>query len=127
MPERGVLEIIAEGTGRSGGGRGEGSSSSSNNNTEEQEGGLNDEEEEKEEDADVMLEGHAAAAAAAAAETKEGSTKLEVDDEEAVLKKLHTLLIETSVQDGKLICGNCGFEYPIKEGVGNFLLPGHLV
>ena len=48
-------------------------------------------------------------------------------DEEEILKKLHALLIETSVQEGKLVCGNCGFEYPIKEGVGNFLLPGHLV
>lgn len=53
-------------------------------------------------------------------------TKSEEQAEE-VLKKLHTLLIETSVQEGKLVCGNCGFEYPIKEGVGNFLLPGHLV
>lgn len=47
--------------------------------------------------------------------------------EEEVLKKLHTLLLETAVVEGKLVCGNCGFEYPIKEGVGNFLLPAHLV
>lgn len=47
--------------------------------------------------------------------------------EEELLKKLHALLLETSVQDGKLVCGNCGFEYPVKEGVGNFLLPSHLV
>ena len=51
----------------------------------------------------------------------------EGEGEEETLKKLHALLIETSVQEGKLVCGNCGFEYPIKEGVGNFLLPGHLV
>lgn len=44
-----------------------------------------------------------------------------------VLKKLHGLLLETAVTEGKLVCGNCGFEYPIKEGVGNFLLPAHLV
>ena len=44
-----------------------------------------------------------------------------------VLKKLHTLLMETEVREGKLVCGNCEFEYPIKEGVGNFLLPSHLV
>ncbi|KAJ9604919.1 hypothetical protein H2200_010308 [Cladophialophora chaetospira] len=44
-----------------------------------------------------------------------------------VLQSLHTLLLETSVVDGKLVCGNCGFEYPIKEGVANFLLPAHLV
>jgi multifunctional methyltransferase subunit TRM112 len=51
-------------------------------------------------------------------------------DEEAkeqVLKKLHGLLLETGVLEGKLVCGNCGFEYPIKDGVGNFLLPAHLV
>lgn len=49
------------------------------------------------------------------------------EKEEEILKKLHTLLLETSVQEGKLCCGNCGFEYPVKEGVGNFLLPAHLV
>lgn len=49
----------------------------------------------------------------------------EVDEES--LKKLHNLLLETGVAEGKLVCGNCGFEYPIKEGVGNFLLPSHLV
>ncbi|KAK5076177.1 hypothetical protein LTR64_006345 [Lithohypha guttulata] len=46
---------------------------------------------------------------------------------EEVLKKLHTFLVDTGVIEGKLVCGNCGFEYPIKEGVGNFLLPPHLV
>jgi multifunctional methyltransferase subunit TRM112 len=46
---------------------------------------------------------------------------------EQVLKKLHGLLLETAVSEGKLVCGNCGFEYPIKDGVGNFLLPAHLV
>ncbi|KAJ4504821.1 hypothetical protein HRR75_007634, partial [Exophiala dermatitidis] len=34
---------------------------------------------------------------------------------EEVLKKLHNLLLETGVVEGKLVCGNCGFEYPIKE------------
>ena len=47
--------------------------------------------------------------------------------EEEVLRKLHGLLVETAVTEGKLVCGNCGFEYPIKEGVPNFLLPAHLV
>jgi multifunctional methyltransferase subunit TRM112 len=52
-----------------------------------------------------------------------------IDEEtkEQVLKKLHGLLLETGVLEGKLVCGNCGFEYPIKDGVGNFLLPAHLV
>jgi multifunctional methyltransferase subunit TRM112 len=55
----------------------------------------------------------------------------EIDDNneevDTLLKSLHRLLLETSIQDGKMVCGNCGFEYPVKEGVGNFLLPSHLV
>ncbi|MCJ1373463.1 hypothetical protein MMC20_004691 [Loxospora ochrophaea] len=43
-----------------------------------------------------------------------------------LLKDLHTLLLETSVVSGSLVCGNCGHEYRIKEGIANFLLPGHL-
>lgn len=46
---------------------------------------------------------------------------------EDALKKLHTLVMETEIQEGKLKCGNCGFEYGVKEGVANFLLPPHLV
>ena len=49
------------------------------------------------------------------------------EEVDTVLKGLHRLLLETSIQDGKMVCGNCGFEYPVKEGVGNFLLPSHLV
>ena len=52
---------------------------------------------------------------------------IEEGKEEEVLKRLHTLLLETSIQEGHLVCGHCGFEYPVKEGVGNFLLPSHLV
>jgi multifunctional methyltransferase subunit TRM112 len=42
-------------------------------------------------------------------------------------KDLHRLLLETTVREGKLVCGNCGHEYKVMEGVPNFLLPGHLV
>ena len=42
------------------------------------------------------------------------------------MRDLHTLLLETSVKEGKLVCGNCGHEYRIKEGIANFLLPAHL-
>ena len=42
-------------------------------------------------------------------------------------KDLHRILIETCIQEGKLVCGSCGHEYAVKEGVANFLLPGHLV
>ena len=45
---------------------------------------------------------------------------------EKLLKDLHTLLLETQVMEGKLVCGNCGHEYAIKEGIANFLLPNHL-
>ena len=48
-------------------------------------------------------------------------------EDEEMLKKLHTLLMETEVVEGKLVCGACGHEYRIKEGVANFLLPAHLV
>jgi multifunctional methyltransferase subunit TRM112 len=69
-------------------------------------------------------------AAATQRETDEdgaGEETLQAEPSEEVLKSLHGLLLETGVSEGKLVCGNCGFEYPIKEGVGNFLLPAHLV
>lgn len=46
---------------------------------------------------------------------------------EKVSRDLHKLLLETHVKEGKMICGNCGHEYKIKEGIANFLLPNHLV
>jgi multifunctional methyltransferase subunit TRM112 len=42
-------------------------------------------------------------------------------------RDLHRLLMETCIQEGKLVCGNCGHEYAVKEGIANFLLPSHLV
>lgn len=60
-------------------------------------------------------------------EERDQATSGKNDVDEAVLRKLHVLLMETGVVEGKLVCGNCGFEYPIKDGVGNFLLPPHLV
>ncbi|OAQ96313.1 hypothetical protein LLEC1_00136 [Akanthomyces lecanii] len=47
--------------------------------------------------------------------------------DEKTLKDLHHLLLETQISEGKLVCGNCGHEYAIKEGIANFLLPSHLV
>ncbi|KAM4055941.1 hypothetical protein HRG_002866 [Hirsutella rhossiliensis] len=47
--------------------------------------------------------------------------------DEAMLRDMHHLLLETHIVVGKLECGNCGHEYAIKEGIANFLLPGHLV
>ena len=43
-----------------------------------------------------------------------------------VMQNLHTLLLATEVREGKMVCGNCGHEYKIKEGIANFLLPSHL-
>lgn len=45
----------------------------------------------------------------------------------AVWRDLHRLLMETQVIEGKLVCGNCGHEYRIRDGIANFLLPAHLV
>jgi len=42
-------------------------------------------------------------------------------------KDLHKLLMETTIQDGKLVCAACGHEYAVKEGIANFLLPSHMV
>ncbi|KAF2003464.1 Trm112p-domain-containing protein [Amniculicola lignicola CBS 123094] len=58
------------------------------------------------------------------------STSSEEDDSETptqVAQDLHRLLLETCIKEGKLVCGCCGHEYAVKEGVANFLLPGHLV
>ncbi|KAL4913183.1 hypothetical protein BDW62DRAFT_168824 [Aspergillus aurantiobrunneus] len=57
-------------------------------------------------------------------ETKPEGEALE---NEKLLRDLHRLLLETQVAEGKLICGNCGHEYMVKEGIANFLLPSHLV
>ena len=43
------------------------------------------------------------------------------------LKDLHQLLMETSIANGKLVCGNCEHEYAVKDGIANFLLPSHMV
>jgi uncharacterized protein YbaR (Trm112 family) len=60
---------------------------------------------------------------ASIAETKPEGDGL---NDEVMLRDLHRLLLETRVVEGKLVCGNCGHEYRIKEGIANFLLPSHL-
>jgi Trm112p-like protein. len=54
-------------------------------------------------------------------------TAEELQSDEKVLKDLHTLLMETQIMEGKLVCAACGHEYAIREGIANFLLPSHLV
>ncbi|KAI5862822.1 cyclophilin-like domain-containing protein [Durotheca rogersii] len=51
----------------------------------------------------------------------------ELQSNEKALRDLHSLLIETQIVEGKLVCANCGHEYTVREGVANFLLPSHLV
>ena len=54
-------------------------------------------------------------------------TPEELEADEKMLKDLHTLLMETQMNEGKLVCGHCGHEYAVREGIANFLLPSHLV
>ena len=54
-------------------------------------------------------------------------TAEELAADEKTLQDLHHLLMETQMMEGKLVCGNCGHEYAVREGIANFLLPSHLV
>ncbi|RKU42077.1 type I protein arginine N-methyltransferase Rmt1 [Coniochaeta pulveracea] len=54
-------------------------------------------------------------------------TQEDLENDEKTLKDLHNLLIETQMMEGKLVCGHCGHEYAVREGIANFLLPTHLV
>ncbi|KAG5938906.1 type I protein arginine N-methyltransferase Rmt1 [Claviceps pazoutovae] len=54
-------------------------------------------------------------------------TAEELEANETMLRDLHHLLLETQISEGKLVCGNCGHQYHVKEGIANFLLPSHLV
>ncbi|KAK4122248.1 Trm112p-domain-containing protein [Parathielavia appendiculata] len=54
-------------------------------------------------------------------------TAEELQADAKMLKDLHTLLMETQINEGKLVCGHCGHEYAVREGIANFLLPSHLV
>ena len=56
----------------------------------------------------------------------EGSPEPSSSDDDKVMRDLHTLLLGTEVVEGKMVCGNCGHEYKIREGIANFLLPSHL-
>lgn len=66
-------------------------------------------------------------------ETEGGETNVEDikegegDEPTQLAKEMHTLLLETTIQSGSLVCAACGHEYAVKEGIANFLLPSHLV
>jgi multifunctional methyltransferase subunit TRM112 len=59
--------------------------------------------------------------------TEQASTDAVDETPSQTALDLHRVLLETCIQEGKLVCGACGHEYAVKEGVANFLLPGHLV
>lgn len=58
------------------------------------------------------------------------STKPELDaiseDDQAIIRELHGLLVETNITEGKMVCRNCDHIYYIKNSIPNFLLPPHL-
>lgn len=49
-----------------------------------------------------------------------------MEDDQAVLRELHTLLIETQIVEGRMVCKSCNHTYFIKNYIPNFLLPPHL-
>ncbi|ORY79431.1 hypothetical protein BCR37DRAFT_394162 [Protomyces lactucae-debilis] len=58
---------------------------------------------------------------------KPESLSIEKEDDLAVLKSLHNLLLETSIKEGKMTCGRCDHIYLVKEGIANMLLHEHEV
>lgn len=74
---------------------------------------------------DMDVEGEGQGVGDGGEKGQEGGPVGEIREED--LKKLHTLLLETNIVSGKLVCGNCGHEYAVREGIANFLLPAHLV
>lgn len=47
-------------------------------------------------------------------------------ENEQLLRDLHSLLLETQIQEGVMTCNNCNHLYHIKNFIPNFLLPPHL-
>ncbi|CAL9728551.1 multifunctional methyltransferase subunit Trm112p [Monosporozyma unispora] len=48
------------------------------------------------------------------------------EEEQIILRDLHTLLLQTSIVEGEMKCKNCGHVYYIKNSIPNLLLPPHL-
>ncbi|KAL1914445.1 uncharacterized protein VTP21DRAFT_8897 [Calcarisporiella thermophila] len=49
----------------------------------------------------------------------------DASENEDFLKAVHSILLETHVMQGKMVCPNCGHIYPIKDGIPNMLLAEH--
>ncbi|KAI8636760.1 hypothetical protein BD408DRAFT_425612 [Parasitella parasitica] len=48
-----------------------------------------------------------------------------IQDDEALLKIVHNVLLETHIQQGKMVCPNCAHVYKITDGIPNMLLAEH--
>ncbi|AGO12642.1 AaceriADR166Wp [[Ashbya] aceris (nom. inval.)] len=48
------------------------------------------------------------------------------EDDAAMLRDIHVLLLQTSIIEGEMQCRNCGHTYYIKNSIPNLLLPPHL-
>jgi multifunctional methyltransferase subunit TRM112 len=48
--------------------------------------------------------------------------ELEAERDAALIRTLHTVLLDTHVVEGALVCAACGREYPIKQGIPNMRL-----
>ncbi|KAI9505020.1 hypothetical protein GGI25_000468 [Coemansia spiralis] len=46
-------------------------------------------------------------------------------DDGEFLSTLHTVILETHVKDGSMVCDGCGHEYKITNGIPNMLLAEH--
>ncbi|CAD7957147.1 unnamed protein product [Amoebophrya sp. A120] len=44
------------------------------------------------------------------------------EDDEALLEKLHTILLDVLLIDGSLVCPESGREFPVEKGIPNMLL-----
>jgi multifunctional methyltransferase subunit TRM112 len=51
---------------------------------------------------------------------------IDIDQNDVLLKDLHSLLMETQIVEGQMVCGNCKHIYYIKNSIASFLLPPHL-
>ncbi|ORZ22645.1 hypothetical protein BCR42DRAFT_406692 [Absidia repens] len=49
----------------------------------------------------------------------------DANENEDFLKALHNLILETHIQQGKMVCNNCQHVYNIKDGIPNMLLAEH--
>ncbi|PVU96502.1 hypothetical protein BB559_002371 [Furculomyces boomerangus] len=48
-----------------------------------------------------------------------------IEEDQALLEILHTVLLETNVKEGRMVCRGCGHIYAIKNSVPNMLLAEH--